>query len=247
MGSWYFAPLLAADPTGDGNVLVAALPSVSPPTVASFDTSADPVTVWAEDALPDCGGVTDVAVVPGGAGFILACVNPQEESAYLYSTSGLSEQRYYGTVGTPNAVAIASSTGLVAAGGAPASQIVDVYTTGGVDTNEYDAVRTGELENRGLGLNADGSELFAVTNDVTDYSLNIYPDPSITPTSVTITGPAKITVGNSATITGTVLVGGSAPDVASIPVIRTGGGQPALTFSPHLTSDTMGANSQEFW
>jgi hypothetical protein len=54
--------------------------------------------------------------VPGGAGFIAACDTPQKEDEALYSTGGLKEQRSYLTVGAPNSIAFAASTGLVAAG-----------------------------------------------------------------------------------------------------------------------------------
>jgi hypothetical protein len=43
MGGWYSPPILAADPTSTGNVLVAVLQKVLSPTAASYDTSANPV------------------------------------------------------------------------------------------------------------------------------------------------------------------------------------------------------------
>jgi hypothetical protein len=243
MGGWYSAPLLAADPTGAGNVLVAVLQNVLSPSAASYDTSADPVTVRAQGILGDCSGneydyAVDIAVVPGGAGFIPACDAPQEGDEYVHSTSDFRAQGSYATVGTPNAVAFASSTGLVAAGGAEVPQIVDVYTAGGVETNQYKPVGGGSMADRGLGLNAGGSELFAVTTVPTstgsDYWLNTYPDPGITPTSVTLTQPPNTTVGKWVTITGTLTVGGDGPVNASIKVTRTGGGQPASTFAANV-------------
>ena len=245
MGSWYSAPILTADPTGQGNVLVAVDQNVLDPTVVSYDTSADPVTVRAQGTVSDCIGdeydyAIDIAVVPGGAGFIAACDAPQKEDEALYSTSSLGEQRSYLTVGAPNAVAFAASTGLVAVGSMDVPQIADVYTAAGVQTNQYKAVPVGSLlgslNDRGLGLNADGSELFAVTTVETDngleYALNAYPDPATTPTSVTLTAaPASITVGKTVAITGTLLIGGTGPDNTTIKITRTGGGQPATTFS----------------
>jgi hypothetical protein len=253
MGGWYSPsspPLLAADPAGTGNVLIAVLQNVLSPTVASYDTSADPVTVRAQGTLGDCTGdeydyAIDVAVVPGGAGFIPACEAPQKEYDYLYSTSDLKVQRSYAAAGPPGAVAFASSTGLVAAGSQ--DQHIVVYTAGGAETNLFTTVGYKSVADRGLGLNADGSELFAVTRVVTstgaDYALNIFPDPSVTypgqpttPTSIVLTQPAKITVGNPVTISGTLLAGGYGLGNTSVEVTRTGDGQPASTFTAAVGS-----------
>ena len=43
MGGWYGAPMLAADPSGSGNVLVAVEAGLSPAPAASYDTSKSPV------------------------------------------------------------------------------------------------------------------------------------------------------------------------------------------------------------
>ncbi len=257
MGGWYSPPLLAADPAGAGNVLVAAQPDLLTPTIASYDTSADPVTVRAQGTVSDCTGdeydyVIDVAVAPGGAGFILACEigqvytpRPQPKNDNdLYGTSGLEVQRSYDGGGTPGSVAFASSTGLVAVG-AQGDPIV-VYTSGGAEKNLFQP--DGGLVQRGLGLNADGSELFAVTAKAVasadpSYSLNIYPDPSVTypgyvtsPTAIVLTQPAKITVGNPVAVSGYLSVAGQIPAGTSIEVTRTGGGQPASAFTVDVSS-----------
>jgi len=244
MSGWYSAPILAADPTGTGNVLVAALENVLDPTVVSYDTSADPAVVRAHGTPSGCTGneydyAIDVAVVAGGAKLILACDWPDSEQVYAYSTSDLStESPVYLTVGTPNAVAIASSTGLVAAGGANVPQVADVYTAGGTETNQYKAAGIGgALEDRGLGLNAAGTELFAVTGYWSDgtleYSLNAYPDPALTPTTVTLAKPASTTVGKPVTITGSAAIGNNVPGtINSIAITRTGAGQPGTTVHP---------------
>ena len=257
MGSWFSPPFLAADPTGAGHVLVAAQPDLLTPTIASYDTSADPVTVRAQGTVSDCTGdeydyVMDVAVAPGGAGFILACetghlytVPPvQENDNDLYGTSGLEVQRSYSGGGTPGSVAFASSTGLVAVGD-QGSHIL-VYTPGGTEKNLFQL--GGGLVQRGLGLNADGSELFAVTSKAVpgagpSYSLNIYPDPSVTypgyvtsPTAIVLTQPAKITVGNPVAVGGYLSVAGQIPAGTSIEVTRTGGGHPASAFTVDVSS-----------
>ncbi|MGD0704796.1 MAG: hypothetical protein ABSA02_33520 [Trebonia sp.] len=241
MSHWGAAPMLAADPAGTGNELVAVLPNALSPEVGTYKTS----TATAEGggypfncSKDEYDYAVDVAVVPRGAGLILACDAPASGDEYLYSTSDLSEETpVYGTVGTPNAIAIASSTGLVAVGGADMPQIADVYTPGGNQTNQYKAVGNGgALADRGLGLSADGTELFAVTSVESDgspeYSLNVYPDPGITPTSVTLAAnPANLTVGKTVTVTGTLLIGGAIPPNTTIAITRTGAGQPADTFT----------------
>jgi hypothetical protein len=257
MGGWGTPPLLAADPTGAGNVLVAAPGNDMEPTVAAYDTSADPVTVRAQGTVSDCTGdeydyVMDVAVAPGGAGFVLACetghlytVPPvQENENDLYGTSSLAVQRSYGGIDTPGSVAFASSTGLVAVGD-QGNHIV-VYTSGGAEKNLFQL--DGGLVQRGLGLTADASELFAVTAKAVpgagySYSLNIYPDPSVTypgyvtsPTAIVLTQPAKITVGNPVAVSGYLSVAGLIPAGTSIEVTRTGGGQPASAFTVDVSS-----------
>jgi hypothetical protein len=61
-----------------------------------------------------------------------------------------------------------------------------------------------------------------------------YPDPSITPTSVTLAQPASTTVGKPVTISGTLLIGGLVEGYTSIEITRTGGGQPPTTFAANV-------------
>ena len=113
-------PLIAADPTGTGNEVVAVEPGGSFTPTASFDTAGNAVTVRAQSGrlfygnIPDdCMNAEDVAVVPGGAQFLAACGLPYAQ--YRYSTADLSEQGYYPTSEYPDAVTVASATGTVAA------------------------------------------------------------------------------------------------------------------------------------
>ena len=73
MGGWYTAPELAADPEDTG-VLVAGDPGLSPASVASYNVTVAPATVRAQSTtLNNCDNQQDLAVVPGGAEFVLAC------------------------------------------------------------------------------------------------------------------------------------------------------------------------------
>ena len=83
----------------------------------------------------------------------------------------------------------------------------------------------------------------AVASADPSYSLNIYPDPSVTypgyvtsPTAIVLTQPAKITVGSPVAVSGYLSVGGHDPGRTSIEVARTGGGQPASTFTADVGS-----------
>jgi len=84
MSQWGAPPMLAADPSGTGDALVAALPNVLSSPVATYDTS----TATAVGEGQPCAAspteyayVTDAAVVPGGAALILACDAPQAADA----------------------------------------------------------------------------------------------------------------------------------------------------------------------
>lgn len=131
MGGWYSAPLIAADPSDTGNVLVALEPGLSPASAASYDTSQDPVSVRAQarellnGEQENCSNVADLAVVPGGAEFVTACGSPY--ARYRYSTADLSLQGSYASGAYPDAVAIASGSGAVAAGIDGIAGIDDIY------------------------------------------------------------------------------------------------------------------------
>ncbi len=145
MGGWYSPPELAADAQNTG-VLVAADPGLTPAPVASYSVSADPATVLAQSGgLLNCENENDLAVVPGGSEFILACGAPYAE--YRYSTSDLSQQGSYAANPYPVAVAI-DSGGDVAVGvqGNQTEQDLFIYQQGG-DTplNSYNLAGNGWL------------------------------------------------------------------------------------------------------
>jgi hypothetical protein len=229
MGGWYSAPMIAADPTDAGHVLVAIQQGIDPAEAASYDTGAEPVTLNAKKLnLPnDCENAQDLAVVPGGAQFVPACGYPYAH--FRYSTADLSGQGSYGSTNYPNSVAFASGTGLVAVGvsNAYAADDIYVYAQGGdTPVNVYG----GALAGRGLGLTADGSKLFAVTGAGGAYTLHVYDDPGDFGAELTLSS-AGVTIGHSVTIDGTLRTTGASPVAgATITVTRTGpGGTAKLT------------------
>jgi hypothetical protein len=230
MGGWDAdsPPLIAADPSDTGNVLVAMQEGSTPAPVDSYDTATDPVTVRAQAFQLDngtdvdgCDNVQDIAVAPGGAQFIPACGLPYAQ--YRYSTANLTVQGSYPSSEYPDAVAVASGSGTVAAGvSEPTPGLPDIflYAQGhDVPLNVFDA-GNGALAPRGLGLSADGSKLFAVSLTSSGLTLNTYVDLTLPQASLTLTGPATINSGEAATLQGTLTADGSPPAGDSSPLSR---------------------------
>jgi hypothetical protein len=122
---WSSAPLLAADPS-DGGTVVAVSAGQAPPAFASFDVSGTTPTVNAHSSsVSDCvGQTTQVAVLPGGGRFTVACDlgGPQVSwSDPVFSTTDLSEQGLYGSPGEPGSIAVAPD-GATATGSVTSSQ-----------------------------------------------------------------------------------------------------------------------------
>jgi YVTN family beta-propeller protein len=184
MGGWYGAPEIAADPQ-DSGVLVASEPGQSPASVASYNVSVDPATVRGQsNFFQNCENQQDLAVVPGGSEFVLACGWPYAH--YRYRTDDLSQQGSYASTNYPAAVAF-DAHGDVAAGTAhnPSSPDIYVYHAGG-DTplNTYNlGASSVNLEPRGLVWAADGSQLFAVLQDTSatapTYSVRVINGPTL--------------------------------------------------------------------
>jgi YVTN family beta-propeller protein len=201
LGGWYAAPQLAADPHDTG-VLIAAEPSLSPSSVASYNVSVNPATVRAQSTFfQNCENESDLAVVPGGAEFILACGG--EYTHYRYSTADLSQQGSYASTNYPDAVAI-DAHGDVAAGTAnnPSAPDIYVYRQGGdIALNTYNLASSGaNLMPRGLAWSADGSRLFAVLKTSTSsYYLQVIDGPTLISPSLTL-ATGRATLGYEATV-----------------------------------------------
>jgi hypothetical protein len=247
MGGWYSAPLLAADPAGTGNVLVAIQPGLSPADAASYNTSHPTVAVRAgkswltNGASQNCANARDLAVVPGGAQFIPACGAPYEHTRY--STADLAQQGAYGSTNYPNSIAIAAGNGLVAAGvdNPYATADIYVYAPGG-DTPLRTYLTPQVLASGGLAMTTDGSELFAVTtatvNTSSTFYLNVYDYPNAGYSSIAMHGPASVTVGSAVHITGRLSFGGGlgVPPGIQVSVTRTGPGGPTPLPGPFTTT-----------
>jgi YVTN family beta-propeller protein len=235
MGGWGSAPEIAADPSGSGNVLVAT-DGLDPSTAASYDTAQDPVTVHAQKTLKtdtnasgNCASVNDLAVVPGGAQFIVTCDDADE----VFSTTNLGDQGTYPTASVADGVAVASGTGMVAAsvGNGP----IFVFTSGDtLPVSEFGGITAGsELVPAGLGITADGAWVFAVMQDGSGYTLDRYDNEVL----LTFNGPLTAGAGQPVTLSGTLTIGGvAAPAGDTISITRTGPGT-ALTESATTGAD----------
>jgi len=245
-GGWYAAPELAADPQ-DAGVLVAAEPGMSPASVAGYNTTVDPVTVRAQSgSFTNCENQGDLAVVPGGSEFILACGWPYAH--FRYSTADLSQQGSYASTNYPVAVALDAS-GDVAAGTANNASANDVYvyqSNAGLLLNSYNLANGGDnLAARGLAWLPDGSRLFAVVGvgiPATSYALEVLGYPKLAATTLSLNGPSTAYIGSSVALTGS-LVASSGPLPAGTPVtiVRTISGGKTATF--HVTTSATGSFS----
>jgi hypothetical protein len=222
MGGWSSAPQVAADPHDTG-VLVAVEPGQTPGSVASYNVSVDPATVRAQsNSFLNCENEGDLAVVPGGSQFILACGFPYAH--YRYSTADLSQQGSYASTNYPDAVAI-DANGDVAAGIASNESNPDIYIYhqgGDTPLNTYNLGSTGaNLMPRGLAWAADGSKLFAVLQTsigASTFSLQVIDDPTLIQSALSLTGPSIAYITRSVTLAGKLTLGTGAPLPGGTPV-----------------------------
>jgi hypothetical protein len=235
MGGWSGTPEIAADPE-DSGVLVAVDPGDTPAAVASYDTAVDPATTTAaSNFFTNCSNAADLAVVPGGTYFILACGSPYAQ--YEYTTASLSDHGSYASTNYPDAVAI-DANGDVAAGtenGLTSNPDVYVYQqNGSTPANTFNLNSSGNLAPRGLAWAPDGSALFAVMAETSDtggsttYSLQVLPYPALTPSALALTGPGTALVNQPVTLTGSLTAAGSALAGATITVSRSEAGSTAV-------------------
>ena len=205
MGGWYAAPEIAADPQ-DAGVLIAAEPDLSPTSVASYDTTVNPAAVRAQSvSFNNCSNQRDLAVVPGGSQFILACGAPYAH--YRYSTADLSQQGSYASTNYPDAVVL-DANGDVAAGAENGVSPTDLFVyrpNADTPVNTYDLVNSGgDLVPRGLAWSPDGSKLFAVllAPTSTSYSLHVIGGPLLISPQLTLnTGSSKFSYGATVHVT----------------------------------------------
>jgi hypothetical protein len=250
MGSWYSAPDLAADPSGNGTTLVAVEPDMSPAPAAAYDVSADPATRLgqASDLLDasgndGCDMENSVTVMPGGTQFAVSCGSDRDANVYSTAGSLAYESSYAGGGG---AVSTNASGGLTVVGNTvQGSPDVYVYKSGvSTPVNEFNFGSAEVLTPNGLAMSPDDSELFVVTRSMTGndpYVLHVFDQPELTRSAISLTGPAQVIVGPSATATltgsATLSNGTPLPADAALTVTRSGPGGTVTLPSPAIGSD----------
>jgi sugar lactone lactonase YvrE len=228
---WYYAPDLAADP-GDNNVLAASEPQTDPAAAYTFSTGTDPGTTLATASTglgngsegTTCSFESQILVLSGGSQFVAACSYPTY--VYTYSTTDLANPATTDPtfkspgLGKPNAIAI-GATGTVAAG---FGSTIDVYQSDGTLLNVVTLPGAEGLASAGLAWSADGTQLFAVTDNAGTYSLTVFDTPTVTGSTLTLSGPSSAVVGKSLTLTGSLtLVNGAAlPADGTLSITRSG-------------------------
>ncbi len=234
--SWPSPPDLAADPSDTG-VLVAAAPGVAPATAETFSTTTDPATPMAAQgvlgaAASQCSDENQLAVVPGGAEFIAACTQPQ--NVFWYSTSDLSgPQGQFNSGSSPPGGVAVDADGMVAVGSHGSPSAIYVYKPDGTLANIFTLDPSSLVGANGLAWEDTpaGPQLTALTQPVSGsaaYSLDVFDQPALTRSTLTISGPSSAPVGRSMTLTGTFAFStGSAPAGTKLVVTRTVSGSTA--------------------
>lgn len=248
-GSWASAPDLAADPSNTG-VLVAVLPgtNAAPDALAAtFDTAVTPVTTKAsQGTLGTTGNLCEfehqIAVAPGGATFIVACGSPVNENSY--NTSNLSVRTTYNTrTPYPGGVVI-DTDGTVAVGTYGPQSAIYVYKAGTTTLlNVFSLGGSDELvAKNGLAWidTASGSQLAAMEQSSGPFQLQVFDQPTLTRSSLTLTTPANAVIGKTLTLTGSLTLsnGATLSGTPTVTVTRTG---PGTTKTWTVTSFTNGA------
>jgi hypothetical protein len=250
LGSWSSPPDLAADPSDKG-VLAAVQPGVSPAVAETFSTTSDPATpIAAQGDLGasenQCSFEDQLAVMPGGTDFIAACQSPLSE--YVYSAADLSPDvsvspNPYGSgSSTPGGVAVDAS-GLVAVGTFGSPSAIYVYGSDGTLLNIFTVTGPQSLvDSNGLAWEdtTAGPQLAALvaqgTGSATSYSLEVFDQPTVTRSVLTLNGPSSAPAGRSMTLTGT-LAFSTGSDSSGIPltITRTVSGSTASKSFPVST------------
>lgn len=246
---WTTAPDLAADPQ-DGGTLVAVQPG-SVAVAATYTTANGTLSPLAAQApLGQCSDETQLAIVPGGAGFVAACGSSVNE----YNVSDLVAGQSY-AIGSdaPEGAAI-DAGGTVAAG---SSSGIYVYGSGGALDNIFHPGDSASLAAGGLAwedAGAAGSQLVAVADSGGSYSLQVFSQPTLTRSTLTLTAPATAAIGSQIVFNGSLALGNgaalpsdttptvaitrTAPDgtSASLPPVQPGSnGSFTLTDTPTVT------------
>lgn len=253
--SWASPPDLAADPSDTG-VLVAVQPDTTAAMAETFSTTADSdsaAQLSAQEILgaagSTCSSEHQLAVLPGGSAFIAACGSPQNEEEY--STADLSPAREYDTGSSPPAGVAVDADGLVAVGTSGSPSAIYVYGSDGSLLNILTVASPDSL----VGANGLAWEdmatgpprLAALTQPFSGdqaYSLDVFGQPAVTASAITVTGPSSAYAGRRLSLTGTLAFGtGIPPASTTLQVTRTMSGSATSRKLPSVSTGPGGTFS----
>lgn len=198
------APLLAAG----GSSLVAAAGT----DVSVFDVSTATPSTGASQSL---GRTRDLVANADGSRLL---VTGPAGLARAVKPADLSTIQNY-TAGADGTAVAVRTDGTVAVGiGSTATKAVSVFAPGSATpTRQFSLPGGGTLQPGGLAWQPGGPRLFGVSRSGSTYTLQILGDPAVLTTSVQLTVPAKVDLGQTATITGVF----GTPVPAGLPVVIT--------------------------
>jgi hypothetical protein len=190
---WTTAPDLAADPQ-DSGTLVAVQPG-SNAVAATYKIANGTLSPSAAQAtLGQCSDETQLAVVPGGADFAAACGSSVNE----YNASDLAAGQAYATGSDAPEGAAIDADGTVAVG---SSSGIYVYGSGSGGTleNVFDLGSPTSLALGGLAwedTGAAGPQLVAVVDSGGNYSVQVFSQPTVTRSSLSLGQPSTAVIGD---------------------------------------------------
>lgn len=229
-GKWDTAPQIAVDPLGAGALVAAGRGGDS---VGSFNVSTTPPTVNRKPAqAAGCARESDLAVLPGGAQFLMACGN--QKSVLRYDTSTLEARgAVYPGASDPTTVAVTPG-GMVAVGTGTNPDVHVYLPRATAPVNAYTLRGSSGIPvPLGLAWSADGSRLFQVFRasaaDPDVYVVRTFGDPVRTESALSLRGPRSAVLGGRVPLTGKLAVTvGKPPAGTSITITRTLTGNGAI-------------------
>jgi hypothetical protein len=239
-GSWYAAPMLAANPDGE---LVAGEPGQSPDQLASYDVSGGTATVLAaEQFVYSAGNMGDLQISPDGTDVVVASGAPYYQQ--VFKVADLSAAGQYSSTNYPDSVSIAAD-GTVLAGVDNGGDCVYVFAPGEAGSVKEFGLPSGTLATAGLAVTPDGSELFAITGGAygDDPVLNIVPDPEQATAGLTVSGPAQVKRRTAVTLTGALSGAAAYTGGQTLHVTRTDAADPSGVGLPDVTTAADGSFS----
>jgi sugar lactone lactonase YvrE len=224
LSQWTTAPLLA---TG-GDVLAAEEPQGSLSHVATFGVASGTASPKA-DILVHGGTATGLAVTGDGKRLLLAAPQQLALRAYRSTDLAAADPAAYFTGGSgsaPGSVAV-DTDGTVAVAGASG---VHLYAGTNNLAENHLTLPSGDVAPDGLEWGADGTTLYAVTEDPSGaYRLNVLDAPKLTDTELALRPPQYAVPTERYTVGGSLSTRGLLPAGAALEVTRDGAALPGVT------------------